>query len=465
LIDFARDVCGTPFYPWQEWLAVRVGELLDDGRPRFRTVLILVARQNGKTTFAKVLTLFWMFLERAPLTMNTSTDRSYAKRFWSDVCETAQTNPHFAGLLGPNAIKRTISEESLKTLDGAELTFAANNGRAGRSMTLHRWLCDELREHHSRDCWDSATNAQNAVADAQTVCVTNQGDDSSVVLDSLRTPAIEYIETGVGDPRLGLFEWSAADGADPTDPRALAAANPNVGYRLDMDVLRAAGARAEKAGGVELAGFRTEVLCQRVALLDPAIDPDSWAASATSQPIDLARHRERVAMCLDVSMDGLHASLVAAAVIDGRVVVDAVAAWHGVGCTKQLRAELPGIVARVRPRVLGWFPLGPAAVLLADMQANRARQWPPRRVTLEEIRTETTAACMGLAELVRTGEVVHFDDPMLNSHVNSAQKLRRGDGWVYTRRSSGPVDGAYATAGAVHLARTLPAAPPPLAVL
>jgi hypothetical protein len=463
VIDFSR-VIGLPLDPWEELAVIHGGELLPDGRPRFRVLLILVARQNGKTTLAKVLVLYWLFVEVVGAVLNTSTDRSYAKRFWVQVCELATGNEWISQYLGSDAIRKTISEESLTTLDGAELTFAANNGRAGRSMTLARWLCDELREHLSFDAWDAATNAQNAVPHAQTVCISNQGSDLSVVLDSVRDSALVHIETGTGDARVGLLEWSAPDGADVTDVRALAAANPNLGRRLDVDALMGAAMRAKRAGGVELSGFRTEVLCQRVRLLDPAIDPDGWDRLGVDDPIDLAEHRSRVALCFDVSLDGMHACLVAAAVVDGVTHVDAVAAWEGPNCTKLLRADLPDLVRKIRPRTLGWFPAGPAAAVAADLADRGYRGWPPRRITVEEIRGEATAVCMGLAEQVNAGQLQHSRDPMITAHIHGTQRLWRGDAWVFVRRGAGHIDGSYATAGAVHLARTLPPAPPPLAV-
>jgi hypothetical protein len=464
VIDFARDVVDLPLDEWEELAVIHGGELLADGRPRFRVLLILVARQNGKTTLAKVLILYWMFVEIVGAVLGTSTDRSYAKRTWTQVCELAKGNRWLSKRLGPKAVRLTLGEESLTTLDDAEYVFAANNGRAGRSMTIARWLCDELREHTDFSAWDSATNAQNAVPHAQTICISNQGSDSSVVLDSLRDSALQYIETGIGDARLGLIEYSAPDGADVTDVTALAAANPNLGRRLDVDALLGAAMRAKRAGGLELAGFRTEVLCQRVRLLDPAIDPDLWDALGTDEPVDLAQHRQQVALCFDVSLDGLHASLVAAAVIDGITHIDAVAAWEGPGCTKALRAELPELVRRIKPRALGWFPAGPAAAVAADLADRGHRGWPPRRVVLEEIKGEVTAVTMGLAEQVIAEQVRHARDPMLTAHIRGTQRLWRGDAWVFVRRGAGQIDGAYATAGAVHLARTLPPAPPPLAV-
>lgn len=460
LIDFARDVLGIDLDPWECWVAIHLGELLPDGRPRFRTVLILVARQNGKTLLAKVLILFWLFVEQVPLVLATGTDRSYAKKTWCEVDEMVKANEYLAAERRPTRL--VIGEEAIRTAHGGEYSFAANNGRAGRSRTVHRALVDEVREHHDLDAWGSITGAMNAVPYGQVVAISNQGDDTAVLLDTLRDPAVAYIETGQGDSRLGLFEWSAPPGADPTDLQALGQANPNLGHRVDVDALLGAAGRAVAAGGEELASFRTEIMCQRVALLDPAVDPDLWAAAGTSTPVDLADHRQRVALCLDVSLDGRHATLAAAATLDGVTHVDVVAAWDGLD---DARRQLPAVVARVRPRALGWFPNGPAAALAADLAERKTTGWPPRRVALTPITTETAAVCMALPELVRAGEVRHGRDPMLDAHVERAQRLRRGDTWVFGRRGSGPVDAAYAMAGAVHLARTLPPPRPALVAL
>jgi phage terminase large subunit-like protein len=465
VIDFADTVLGEPLDPWEQWAAIHAGELLPDGRPRFRVVLILAARQNGKTQIGRALVGYWMAVEQRPLTLNTSTDRKYAKRFWSNMCDTFRDNPQLSPLLGPGAVRLTIGEEALTTTDRAELIFAANNGRAARSTTLHRWLCDELLEHTAWDTWSAVNNAMNAVPDAQTVVLTNQGDASSVVLDALRGSALGYLETGVGDPRLGLLEWSAPDGIDPTSRAGLAMANPNLGRRIDLDALLGAGARAKAAGGEELTKYRTEVLCQRVHMLDPAIDPTGWSGAGTTTPVNLAQHRDRLALCIDVSIAGDHATLMAAAALDGKVHVEVVQQWVGHGCTKALRRDLPAVVAKIRPRALGWFPTGPAAAVAADLADRGARNWPPRRCRVEEIRGEVSQVCMGLADLVSAGEIVHPDDDMLNAHVAGASKLWRGDTYVYARRGRSPVDGTYALAGAVHLARTLPPPPPPLEVV
>jgi hypothetical protein len=67
-----------------------------------------------------------------------------------------------------------------------------------------------------------------------------------------------------------------------------------------------------------------------------------------------------------------------------------------------------------------------------------------------------TAICMGFAEQVRSRQIAHGGDPLLDAHVRAAEKLSYGDGWRFTRKGAGQVDAVYAAAGAVHLARTLP---------
>lgn len=463
LIDFAEAI-GTPLDPWQQFVAIHGGELLPDGRPRFRVLLVLVARQNGKTTLVRVWTLYWMFIERVPLVLGTSTSRDYAKESWRQVIAMATEDEWLSRELGARPVRETIGEECFTNIWGSRFRFAASNRRAGRSLTVHRRIADELREDRTWDSWNAAQHAMNAVRDAQTVCISNQGDDGAVVLDSLRSSALRFIETGVGDARTGLFEWSAPAGSAITDLSALAMANPDLGGRIDPDALLGQALQIQAAGDAQqLGGFKTEALCMRVHNLEQAIDEEAWRQAGTDEPISMSEHRDRVALCLDVALDASHASLIAAATVDGVTHVEVVAQWHGRGCTRALRAELPGIAARVRPRTIGWFPGGPAAAVTADLRSpSGGRGWAPRRTTVQELTSEVPAVCMGLAEQVLVGQVRHPRDPMLDAHVSAATPLRRGDAWVFTRRGRDPIDGTYALAGAVHLARTVPPARPPL---
>lgn len=462
VVDFARDILQHPLDPWQVWTVVHAGELLPDGRPRFRRLLILVARQNGKTELLVVLTLYWMFVDRLSLVLGTSTKLDYAAESWRKACKLARRVPDLAGEIPKKGgIRKANGEQVLWRADeeeyaldeGSRYKIAASNEEAGRSLTIDRLVLDELRHHYSYDAWDASEPATSAAPDGgQVVAITNAGSDKSVVLNELREEALHYIKTGEGDQRLGLIEYSAPENASPTDVLALAQANPNLNIRKDAADLVAAGAAAMRKGGAKLAGFKTEHMCIHVKHMDPAINAEHWKGKCLV-PGTLDGLRSRLALVFDVSLDGEHATAYAAAQLDsGKVRVDVVAAWESVAA---MRRELPGLVRKVRPRVLGWLPQGPSASAAADMAERK--DWPPPGVKIEEIRAETPAVCMGFSELVDSGGVLHSDDPLLNAQVEGAERKMQGDRWVYVRRGAGHVDAVYAAAGAVHLARTMPA--------
>lgn len=464
VVRFAAETLHHPLDPWERWLVIHAGELLPDGRPRFRIVLVEVARQNGKTEVAVVLSLYWQFVEGVPLILGTSTKLDYAKESWVKAVSLAERSPLLDELRGPKTWKRnTNGEQESWTVDDPErglessrYKIAASNAEGGRSLTIHRLILDELRQHHDYSAWGASVNAGNAVRDFQAWALSNAGDDRSVVLNDLHAECEAFIGTGVGNYRRGMFSWSCEEDADPLDVVELARANPNLGRRTDTEALLAEAQSAVRTGGKALTTFRTEAMCVRVRLLSTAVDAGDWRACM--EVGDLAGVRSRVACCLDVAPDGEHATLVAAAVLgDRRVRVEVVRAWTG---TDALRRDLPGLLGRVRPKVLGWFPSGPAAALAADLADRPGRVgWPPKGVVVEAIRAEMTAVCMGLAEQVKAHRVVHADDPLLNAHVGGAQRLKRGDAWVFSRKGEGHCDAAYAVAGAVHLARTLPPSP------
>jgi len=484
--DFARDVLRHPLDPWQEWLVVHAGELMPDGRPRFHKVLVIVARQNGKTEVPVVLSLYWQFIDQWPLILGTSTKLDYAQESWEKAIALARPiKALWKHVPARGGVRRANGEQVFRNDYGSRYKIAPANEEGGRSLSIDRLVLDELRQHHDYSAWDAAVPATGARWLSQVWAMTNAGSDKSVVLNGLQEQALAHLKwleqaggyppygepmpEAAGDWRLGLFEWSAPLDADPLDPYAHAAANPNLGRRLDPEQLMLEARAAVQAGGAKLSGFKTERLCIRVANDDPAIDAAAWKAG--ERPGSLADLRSRVALVVDVAPDLQHATAAAAALTgDGRQVrVEIVQAWSGVDAVQQLLSAVPGLAERIRPRAFGWLPSGPSAAAaagLADRQkrGEQRRPWPPRNVLVEEIRAEVPAVCMGLAAKVAAGLVLHAPDPLADAHILGADKLWTSDRWVFSRRPPQPgapaphVDAAYAIAGAVHLAETMPAA-------
>jgi hypothetical protein len=456
VVDFAEEI-GHPLLPWQRTAVIRGGELLEDGRPRFRIVVLLVGRQNGKTELPVLLSVYWQFRAKIDLILGTSTQLTYAKESWQKAINLVRRTPALADQHAPGRqwYRRTNGEVESWTYDGCRYKIAAANEEGGRSLSIRRGIADELRQHKSYDAWEAFEPACSPM-DAQIWCLSNAGDARSVVLNDLQDSAREFIETGVGDPRLGLLEWSAPDDADPEDVTALLQANPRVGHGLDLEVLRAGAARAKRLGGAALTGFQTERMCIRVKVMNPAIAPRAWAACL--DPGELSGLAGRVACCIDITPDGTHATLAAAAVLDdGRIRVETVAEWSGPRAASALERDLPGWLVRIGCRVAGWMPGGPAAAVAAKLGSGPGRKWVPRGVTVAEIRGEITAVTMGFGKEVTAGTLAHSGQEMLDAQVAGAERLWQGGAqWVFTRRGGGNVDAVYAVAGAAHLARIMP---------
>lgn len=453
-VRFAENVLRRRPRPWQRWLLIHGLELLPDGRPRFRTLLVLVSRQNGKTEVLVILAAYWLFVVAVPLVLGTSTKIEYAKESWQKMVTLARGVKALTRLRDKVWTRRTNGEQEAWTKEGARYKIAASNEEGGRSLTVHRLITDELRQHHTYGAWGAAVPAMNAVADGQNWCLSNAGSADSVVLNDLHAELLAALAGAAGDPRKGLFEWSAAETADPRDVAALVQANPSVGYGLDLEMLLGDALSAVAAGGDKLTSFKTEQMCVRVPKLSPAIDPGMWAACLDPAPLD--GHRARLAMCVDVSPDGQHATAAVAAQYAGVVRVETVAAWDGADAAALMVAALPALVQRIRPRLLGWFPGGPAASVAADLQERRG--WPPRGTEVSAIRGETAAVCMGFEELTRSGRLVHSGQALPDAQVQHAARRKIGEvQWVFERGGDAHVDAVYAMAGAAHLARTVPA--------
>lgn len=308
VIDFARDVLGVDLYPWQKVLLCRMLELLPDGSLRFRTAVVLIARQNGKSTLSQVLALWFMIVWGWPLVMGTAQDLETAEEVWQGAVDLVEEDEELSKLL-----KRVVKVNGKKALElkaGSRYKVKAANRRAGRGFTGNLIMLDELREHQNWEAWGAITKTTMAQAEALILALSNAGDMTSIVLKYLRKMAHEAIgdpdgiceEIGAAGPTaldvadlveddedeldddelaefeqdedtLFLGEWSMAPGTDKRDRQGWAQANPSLNWNPGFTERTIAAACRTDPEWV----FRTEVGCQwsEGTLLGP-FPPGSW---------------------------------------------------------------------------------------------------------------------------------------------------------------------------------------------
>lgn len=445
MVDFA-GVIGRPLDPWQRWLAIHALELLPNGWPRFRQVLVLVARQNGKTELLVVLSLFWLWVQQVGMVLGTSTKLDYSRESWLKAVKLARSSPDLRpDIAARGAVRNANGEQEIATPWGSRYKIAAANEEGGRSLTVDRLVEDELRQHHDYSAHEAAENAMNAVDDAQAWAITNEGDDRSVVLHDLYDAGVRFIQTGEGDERLGVFAWSARPGCDLLDVDETAQANPNLGRRIQWESLVGKARRAKLAGGEVEAKYRTEVLCQRVQRLrEQPVTSDAWTETA-----DDIRPSGDPVFFVTIAKEMVSASI-------------AVAATHEAVPHVELADHRPGVawlVERVK-ELKGRYP----QARFAAYAAGPVKSWLPTfadfGVDLQLINaTDASAACTHLQRLSDDGAFTHSPDPVVADSLAGAEKRDLdGGGWSWDwRASTSDLAPIAAVTGALWLLETHPA--------
>lgn len=311
VIAFALQILGVKLYPWQEWLLVHALEIRPDGSYRFRRIIVLVARQQGKTMLASVLAAWWLFVDsrrhpdRVPplkfKVVGTAQNLDIAREPWSQVktwCDPDPENDDDAKLT-IDALREATARVS--DTNGKEAIFARSRAhyeiraaKNARGKPAARVLMDELREQVDWKAWNALSQTTKSFFNGMLIGLSNAGTAESIVLKRQRDAALadladfekyfdEYIEGGLAtaedyangrDVSLGIFEWSAPDNCKKDDPEAILQANPSIGY----GAMTVESAIADIRGMTD-AGYRTEVLCQWVtAQVDSYINIIDWRA-------------------------------------------------------------------------------------------------------------------------------------------------------------------------------------------
>lgn len=335
IIDFARDVLEIEPHPWQCWFLIHAFEIIDlpdsTWRLRFRTIILLVGRQCGKTTLGTIIALYFLYQLGVALILGTAQDVANAEDIWALCVEMAQANPELAEQI--QHVWFTNGAKRLQLVGGRDYRVKAANRKAGRGKSADLVLLDELREHQTWDAYAALSKTGMARKNALLLCMSNAGDGTSVVLRHFRIRAHRMLgdpdgivaalgdselladESALEDTALGLFEWSAAPDMAIDDPRAWAQGSPSLGYTIEYATMKAAC--ADDPADV----FKTECLCQWVtSTVDPPFPIGAWDAGKDEQS-DIAQDTA-LWWGVDVSADRTHASI---AVVGRRPDGD----WHG----------------------------------------------------------------------------------------------------------------------------------------
>lgn len=454
LIAFAQ-MLGVPLLPWQQWLAIHMLELLPSGKFRFRTVVLLVARQNGKSTFAQVLALFMMYIRDVPLVLSTAQNLDIAEEVWAGGIEMAQASDDLAPSI--KHVSMVNGKKYLDLITGSRWKVQAANRRGGRGLSGDLVMLDELREHQNWDAWGAISKTTMARDNAIIFALSNAGDISSLVLRHLRMQAHKvlgdpdglWVDPTTGEPikedvvdlddedlppddSLAIFEWSAKPGRSMRDRVGWQEANPSLGYTIgERAILSALASDPEWT-------FRTEILCQWFdGATEGPFPSGAWPASSDAE--SKLAPSSRVVYCVDTSWDRTMTRIAIAGFReDGAAHVELVASRAG---SEWVIPWLESPDRAFKPSGVVWQVNGaPVSSLTDDFRKSSLPLIEWAGSDLGRATGKFYDAVCHLDDQERPAPTVfHRPQPALDIAANTALPKAAGDSWLWDRSKS-PAD-------------------------
>lgn len=430
---------GEPLMPWQQQVA-DVALELDDERPgqwRYRTVVVTVPRQSGKTTLLRAVRVHRAISRPHQTILMTAQRGKDARKQWTKMHERV-TSP--ASPIRQHAhVRRSAGTEALTFPNRSSVSPFAPTPTSVHGDTVHLVDIDEAWAFGSEDgtaLLEAVRPTQIAVPSRQLWIVSTAGTLASTMLR-------EYVDRGrasVSDPssRLAYFEWSAPDGADIYDPEVVAGFHPAAGFTQPLEDLMAeataGGDDPDKARSAAAVWRRSYCNLWAETEAPSEIDLDQLAATARLDPDTLPPHGEAV-LGYEVAWDRSGASLwVGWRDDDGDRVVRL---WQSAPGMTWVAEAVREAVRRLDPRAVVADDGGPTRLVTSDLTSDEDDP-----VDVQPLRArDVSAATTGLLHALELGTFDHDGADTLTEQARGARLKSMGDLQVWDRRgSTGAID-------------------------
>lgn len=457
-IAYAKEVLGENLYPWQEWALIHgleiIGDLGKEWKFRFRIVVYMVSRQNGKTVLSKDTASFFMNVLNVESIFGTSLSLDKAEEVWEAVVADQESIPALSQDL--QKVARTNGSKKLVLTGNRSYKVGAPTRRAGRGDSNDLVMLDEVREQRDWETWSAAVASTNAKPNGMVIGYSNAGDPDSVVLRQLRSQAMERINGtkakdfggDVDADSLGWFEWSAPDKAPMDDLDALAQANPALGYGRLTE--RALISNRETFPEMK---FRSECMCQQVETILPEPFPDgAWAGGIDEH--SFIREDSELVFGIDLSQDRKYTTIAVCGLRDdGNYHVEVVERRMGtewaVDWFKQRAPKYGNMKLAFQERGAPVSGLGEMICTVAGIE--RLAQGGSDLTSGWDRFYDAVAACA--PDNARGGiKVFHLPQPVLDAPGRTCQMRNLGGGVMLPNRIKSPDDVAPLMACAMAFA-------------
>jgi len=415
------NLLGTPFMPWQRFVA-DVALEIDPATARlfYREVDLLVPRQSGKTTLILAKAIHraraWATPQNIAYAAQTRND---ARKKWEDDHVAAlDASPFGKRRPKPYRVRKTNGNEAILWDNGSRHGIVATTEKSGHGSTLDEGYIDEAFSQPDGRLEQAFKPAMITRPDPQLWVVSTAGRSkvSSPYLWGKVEAGRERCLLGE-HPGVAYFEWSAPDEADRADPATWWATMPALGHTVTEEAV------AADFASMDAAEFDRAYLNRwNPHATDTVIPMDRWSALADSEgitgPVDFA---------VDVTPDRSNAAIAACgAGVKGGTATEVVDHRPGTGWVVPRLVELR---ERHDMRNVLIDAGAGAGALTPDLERE---QLPVTAVSYRDY----TRACGSMLDAINAGTDHHAFNPALEAAAAAAVRQVVGDGWKFSRRMS-----------------------------
>lgn len=422
--EFAEKI-GQPLLAWQHLILKDMLTVDKDNNYIRKSILLLIARQSGKSHLARMRVLAGLFCFGEKDILIMSSNRAMALKSFNIMVDIIERHDWLRCQLKGGDIKkgvyRTNGQERIILESGAqiEVVAATSDGARGRSADL-LWI-DELREV-SEVAMDASKSVTLTRSNSQRLFTSNAGDAFSKVLNDLHEQCLNHPPKS-----LGFYEYSAPAFCDIWDRKAWAMANPSLGYLISEEAIE------ETVATSTIEATRTETLCQWVSSLSSPWTPGSWE-DICDRTLEMSPGPYTV-FAFDIDMSRRNAALMAGQILaDGRIGVALVQTWESPVSVDELK-----IAADIK----GWCDLYKPRTVLYDRYSTLA---VAERLQKSGVMVETMvgpefyAACSTLKDAIDNKRIIHSGQEILDDQMNNCGAKSTDSQWRIIRKASaGPV--------------------------
>ena len=419
--------------PWQQLVADVANEILPNGQPAFREVIISVPRQSGKTTLtlSQSVERCTMRDKAQHVAYTAQTGSDARKKLLNDQVPILEASPLWKSV---RRVARANDNAGIVFKNGSRVDVLASNVSAGHGRVLDLGHVDEAFDDIDDRREQAMLPAMITKPDAQLWIVSTQGTDASVYLNRKvelgRAAALEGRTSGIC-----YIEYGIPEDEDINDPRTWWLGMPALGHTQTIEAI--SHAKQTMTEGE----FRRAFGNQRTRSSERVIPEVTWRVACR----DDVAPSGRLSFAVDVSPDRDWASIAAA----GGGVAELVDHRSGVGWVAD---RLVGLTA-AHGGLVALEARSPAGALVPGLRAAGVE-------VLEMSGADVTQACGSfydeLADAkvkIRVGE--HF--AALDAAASAVMKQPVADAWRWARRGLDPITPLVAVTLAVAANREPPA--------